>query len=118
MQSIEEAAEEWKFTAEKGWIAALPQSSQERIYRCYAWNNFSVAITELEKHHEQIAGNHKIDYERSVVAGSAMGGALAAQPYLDRQIPCRRFLLLWPYIKAQAELEESVKEFASVGGKG
>ncbi len=47
-----------------------------------------------------------------------MGGALTAQPYLDRQIPCRRFILVWPCIKAPAELEESVKEFASEGGKG
>ena len=54
---------------------AIPQSSQERIYRCCAWNNFYVAITELKKHYEQIAGNHKIDYERFVVAGSLMGGA-------------------------------------------
>ena len=104
--------------AEKGWIVALPRSSQERIYRCYVRNNFSAAITELKKHYEQIAGNHKIDYERFVVAGSSMGVALAAQPYLDRQIPCRRFIPVGLYIKAPAELEEPVKEFALEGGKG
>lgn len=118
MQSVEDAAEEWKFMAEKGWIVALPQSSQEGISGGYIWTDFSVAIPELKRHYGQIAENHKIDTERLVVAGFSMGGALAAQVCLDQHIPCRKFILVGPYIKAPADLEEPIKKFAKGGGRG
>ncbi len=117
-QSAEDAAEEWKFMAEKGWLVGVPQSSQELIAGGYVWNDFIKAIPEVKSHLEQIEKNHNIDKGKIVVAGFSMGGALAAKMCIEQLIPCRKFILVGPYIKEPSGFAPAIRAFAPGGGRG
>lgn len=117
-QSAEDAIEDWKFMTEKGWIVALPQSSQVSMPDAYVWNDFSMAIPEIKAHYDAIRKKYKIDEDRLIIAGFSMGGALSAKLCFEQIIPCRRFILMGPYLKNPSELESAVRSFSNRKGKG
>jgi len=117
-QSAEDAIEEWKFMADKGWLVATPQSSQEVLSGAYVWNDFMISIPEIKAHLEYIHEKYSIDDEKSIIAGFSMGGALAAKLCLGQIIPFKKFILMGPYLDNPSELETPVQTFSSEKGRG
>lgn len=117
-QSADDAVEDWKFMSEKGWLVALPQSSQISMPGAYVWNDLSVAIPEIGEHFDQIRKDYRVDPDRTIVAGFSKGGALAAKVCFEQVVPCRRFVLMGPYLGDLDGIKGMVEEFSPGRGKG
>ena len=116
-QSADDAIEQWKFMSEKGWIVALPQSSQITMPGAYVWNDLDVAVPEIKGHYEALLDKYNVDTERIIIAGFSKGGALAATVCLEQSVPCRRFVLMGPYLGDLKGLDGMVEAFSSGKGK-
>lgn len=116
-QSAEDAIEQWKFMADNGWLVAIPQSSQISMPGAYVWNDLAVAVPEIREHFEALQERYNIDAERTIVAGFSKGGALAAKVCLEQVIPCRRFVLMGPYLGDLKGIDAMVEAFSSGAGK-
>ncbi len=117
-ETVDDSMDKWKFMAEKGWIVALPQSSQISMPNAYVWNDFTVAKEEIKSHYKTLKGKYPIDEDKVLIAGFSKGGALAATLCFEQVIPCRRFVLMGPYLQNPSELEEKIVRFSSGEGKG
>ena len=117
-QSIEDSRENWKFMAKKGWLVALPQSSQAMMEGAFIWNNFQEAIPELKSFYKQLKEKYNIDSKRVVIAGFSMGGALAADLCIRDQIPGGKFILMGPYIRDVSIYADILKDLAKRNGQG
>ncbi len=117
-ETAEDALAQWKFLSEKGWLVALPQSSQAAMPNAYVWDNFSVATQEIKEHYMTLKSKYSIDENRIILAGFSKGGALAATLCFKQVVPARRFVLMGPYLQNPAELKDSIKEFSLHNGRG
>ncbi len=117
-QTIEDSRKNWSFMTKKGWIVALPQSSQASMEGSYVWNNFEIATPELKSFFEEITGNYNIDKNRVVIAGFSMGGALAADICLKNEISCNKFILMGPYIQDVSVYADEISELGRRKGQG
>ena len=117
-QSIEDSRNDWGFMAKKGWLVALPQSSQASMEGAFVWNNFETAIPEIKEHFKELTKNYDIDSERIIIAGFSMGGALAASICFNQVIPCNKFILMGPYIQNASVFAESLEVLGRKDGHG
>ncbi|NIO70429.1 MAG: alpha/beta hydrolase, partial [Anaerolineae bacterium] len=67
----------WRSAVSKGWLLALPQSSQVRRPDGYTWNDRDWAVREIQEHYATLCEQYAIDPDRVVVAGFSLGGELA-----------------------------------------
>lgn len=117
-QSADDSREDWSFMTRKGWIVALPQSSQASMEGSYVWNNFEIATPELKSFFKEILSRYNIDSNRIVIAGFSMGGALAADICLKNEIPGGKFILMGPYIADVSVYTGLVDELGKRNGQG
>jgi dienelactone hydrolase len=67
----------WRSAVSKGWLLALPQSSQVGRSDGYIWNDQDWAVREIQEHYAALCEQYAVDPERVVVAGFSRGGELA-----------------------------------------
>jgi predicted esterase len=88
----------WRAAAERGWLLALPQSSQAMGEQTYGWNDHSWAVREITQHAAAVREQYPVDQRRIAIAGFSMGGGLAAWLALSGEIPARGLIAVGPYL--------------------
>ena len=88
----------WHHLAEKGWLVALPQSSQVGGNGIYVWNDQRIAKKELVDHYSFLAQKISVNPAKSILAGFSMGGYTAINAAFNQYFPISGFLAVAPYI--------------------
>jgi predicted esterase len=86
----------WRSAVSKGWLLALPQSSQVRGPDGYVWNDRDWAVREIPEHYATLCEQYAIDPDRVVVAGFSLGGELAIWLAMSGTIQARGFIAVGP----------------------
>jgi predicted esterase len=86
----------WRSAVSKGWLLALPQSSQVGRSDGYVWNDQDQAVREIQEHVATLCERHAVDPDRVVVAGFSRGGELAIWLALSGTIEARGFIAVGP----------------------
>jgi predicted esterase len=94
----ETSVDNWRPAVDRGWLLALPQSSQLGDFDAYVWNDRERAIAEVREHVATIQREYVIDPARVVVGGFSMGGGLAVWLALSGAIEARGFIAVGPYL--------------------
>jgi predicted esterase len=94
--NVQEDLPYWQPLVERGWLLALPQSSQIYGPQRYRWNDDQVAADELQAHYANLVVEYDIDPARVVVGGFSRGAGLGARAVLDGVIPARGFIAVAP----------------------
>ncbi len=95
---------EWSKVTARGWMIAVPQSSQIVGQDAFVWDDRELAINEIRDHLAKVSGEYAIDPERVVLGGFSMGGGQAIWMALRQSIKTRGFVVLGPYL-AENELK-------------
>jgi predicted esterase len=86
----------WRSAVSKGWLLALPQSSQAGRSDGYVWNDRDWAVREMQEHVVALCEQYAVDPHRVVVAGFSLGGELAIWLALSGTIEARGFIAMGP----------------------
>ena len=102
----------WRSAADRGWLLALPQSSQPTWVSGFAvWNDMAMALTEMHAHLAQLTASYPVDPQRVVAAGFSMGAQVALRMALSPQFHLRGVVVVeaWLPEESMAELAQVVK---------
>ncbi len=97
-RNIRNSIDIWRPAVEKGWLLALPQSSQIFGPGSYIWDDRERATEEIQRHVESLRRKYRLLVSRSVVAGFSTGGTLAIWLALSGAIAIRGFIAVSPVI--------------------
>lgn len=95
-----EAAEYWQELAEKGWLVALPQSSQPVQINGFGWDDMDLAESELAAHLERLRADHTVDPDRIVLGGFSQGGGMSVYLTVTAKLRTRGFIAVAPYLRS------------------
>ncbi|GCF11190.1 alpha/beta hydrolase [Dictyobacter arantiisoli] len=96
--------EAWSDVTTRGWLLAVPQSSQMIGLNSYTWDDRQQGSHEVFTHLAVLNRTHTIDPERVVLGGFSMGAGLAILLTLRQSTKACGFVVLAPYL-SEAELE-------------
>jgi predicted esterase len=108
----------WRSAVSKGWLLALPQSSQVRGPDAYVWNDRDWAVREIQEHYAALCEQYAVDPERVVVAGFSLGGELAIWLVMSGTIEARGFIAVGPGGPYMNEPDKWVPLIAASQGSG
>jgi predicted esterase len=91
-------ARHWWAAVERGWLVALPQSSQAYGPGTFSWNDWEWAQEEVGGHMQKLLQSYPVDPLRVVLAGFSQGGGLAAWLALGKRVNCCGLLLVGPFL--------------------
>ncbi len=97
-ESAATSAPFWQPATARGWLVALPQSSQIVGSGAYVWDDQALGAREVQAHYEALTAGHAVDPRRFVIAGFSMGARLAAWLALQQTIPARGFVAVGPWV--------------------
>jgi dienelactone hydrolase len=100
----------WNHLAEKGWLVALPQSSQVTGNNNFGWNDRAIAKKEIVDTYRGLTRKISIDPAKRIIAGFSMGGYTAIRAALQQYFPIRGFLGVAPFIRDLEEMERLLTE--------
>lgn len=109
-----ETAPYWTPMADRGWLVAVPQSSEiGSSPDAYTWNDRERTARELDAHFEKLARATEIDRSRIVLAGFSMGATQALALALTKRFTVRGVVSVSAWLA-------SIDEFARLveGGAG
>lgn len=107
-QSIDDFSPHWDSLAEKGWLVALPRSSQVVGNGVHVWDNLDLFIREAAEHYQALNREYKIDPKRIVLAGFSQGGGGAFWMGLTQVIPACGVVGVGPYLNTIESLAPSL----------
>src|SRR5436305_1828719 len=91
--NAKETAPYWTSMADKGWVVAVPQSSEVGASRdAYTWNDRERTAKELDLHFDRVKRATEIDTSRIVLAGFSMGATHAIAFALTKRFTIRGFI--------------------------
>jgi predicted esterase len=93
------AAEDWSELGQRGWLLALPQSSQPLTSDAYMWDNFEKGAEEVQKVCGRLTDEYNIDPERILLGGFSAGGGLAIQLAISGALKAKGFIVVGPYLR-------------------
>lgn len=93
-------AEYWRPLTDRGWLVALPTSSQILGSDSFGWDDQAQAESELQAHYARLENDFPLDDTRILLAGFSQGGGLSISLALSQTIPATGFLALSPYLHA------------------
>jgi dienelactone hydrolase len=114
-----EFAEHWKGARNRGFLLAVPHSSQPISSEEYCWDDPERSERDVAWAYKQIRDKYNIDPAKVIVAGFSQGAALAMYLTLNRTFPCRGFIAVassdWvaPEDKPASQRDRPSEAFAS-----
>lgn len=103
----------WESLAERGWLVALPQSSQVVGVRSYAWDGCQQSIEEAQRHFDELSSNYPVHWQRLVLAGFSQGAGLAILLALHRLLPAAGFIAVAPYLHDVVDMLEQPEQISA-----
>ena len=85
-------AEHWASARDRGFLLAVPHSSQPISSEEYCWDDPGRSERDVAWAYKQVQSKYNIDTAKVIVAGFSQGAALAMSLTLNRTFPCRGFL--------------------------
>ncbi len=95
----------WHPVVTRGWILAVPQSSQIFMPDAYVWNDRERASREIQGHYAALTQEYPINTGNVIVGGFSMGAGLSIRFAMNGTIPACGFIAMGPYIPDVATLE-------------
>lgn len=95
----------WHPVVARGWILAVPQSSQLSMPDAYVWSDRERATRELQGHYAALTQEYPINTGNVIVGGFSMGAGLSIRFAMNGTIPACGFIAMGPYIPDVATLE-------------
>ena len=96
----------WRGAVSKGWVLALPQSSQAAYKGAYVWNDLEKAFASVQAHFTRLQQQIAFDPLRVVLAAHSLGSLVAIQMALEGTLDVCGFLAIAPVIPFQEEPEK------------
>lgn len=112
-------AEHWTSARNKGFLLAVPHSSQPISSEEYCWDDPDRSERDVTWAYQQVREKYSFDPAKVIVAGFSQGAALAIYLTLNRTFPCRGFIAVaasdWvaPEIKPANQRDHPSEAFAS-----
>jgi len=85
-------AENWISARDRGFLLAVPHSSQPISSEEYCWDDPDRSERDLSWAFQQIRNKYSLDPTKVIVAGFSQGAALAIYLTLNRTFPCQGFI--------------------------
>jgi predicted esterase len=95
----------WLPAVARGWILAVPQSSQLSMPDAYVWSDRERATREIQGHYAALTQEYPINTGNVIVGGFSMGAGLAIRLTMNGAIPACGFISVGPYIPDVDTLE-------------
>lgn len=108
----------WRSAAERGWLAALPQSTQVGGANSFVWDDRAWAARDVKGYLDTLCAEHPVDLERLVIGGFSRGGESACWLAITGQVPARAFVGVVPYIRDGDAWRPHVRAAAERGLRG
>lgn len=104
--SAAETSDMWCDLVDRGWLVALPQSSQLTGQDAFCWDDHELAEVEITAHIQTLRENHAIDENRLVLAGFSQGAGMAVSLAIGGKTPAAGFIGIAPYLRHIDDLLE------------
>jgi predicted esterase len=117
-QTAELAADDWSELRNRGWLLALPQSSQRLTSDAYMWDDFEKGADDVQKLYSRITDEYPIDLDSIVLGGFSAGGGLAIQLAISGALKAKGFIVIGPYLRNLDVLTPFLPEARAKGVKG
>jgi predicted esterase len=98
-QTARLAADDWSELGKRGWLLALPQSSQPLTSDAFMWDDFEKGANEVQKVCSRLMDEYSIDPERILLGGFSAGGGLAIQLAISGALKAKGFIVVGPYLR-------------------
>lgn len=103
----------WTSVADRGWVVAVPQSSEiGAAPDAFTWNDRERVAKELEVHFDKVKRATEIDTSRIVLAGFSAGASQALALALQRRFVVRAVVAVAPWLPKIDELGALVESGA------
>ncbi len=96
MDNAQNNLRHWAYLSAKGWIVAIPQSSQALWTGAYNWVDDHTTLEEMDKLYQRLVSQYSLDGEQLIWGGFSMGAEMALTLVLNGDFPARGFILLGP----------------------
>jgi len=96
--SAKKAMPFWRHAAERGWLVALPQSTQFIWADAAVWDDLETTSQDVLRSLENLRQRYPINSQRVVFAGHSLGGQIAIRFLLDGPFEGQAFIALGPYL--------------------
>jgi len=90
------SADYWRSAVPKGWLVALPQSSQVSGPDAYVWDDRERTKREIQEHYATLTDSYAVDKERVILGGFSKGGELAIWLVLNGTVEACGFVVVGP----------------------
>jgi predicted esterase len=101
----------WRTASERGWLLAVPQSSEIGVTpRAYTWNDRERTAKELEAHIAQLRREHSVRPDRLVLGGFSMGGLQAIALGLTGRVAATGIVAVAPWLPHIKEFTELARD--------
>ncbi|AZR74607.1 hypothetical protein BBF96_15225 [Anoxybacter fermentans] len=112
-------ADYWKTTVlGRGFMLALPQSSQVCGIDEFCWDDQALAKKDILEMYAKIRRDYTIKFDQTIIAGASQGGKLAIDLVLNDEIPSKGFIAVMPAIGDVEEYVPLIESAAKRGIKG
>lgn len=88
----------WKNFKEKGYLLALPQSSEIKFDGGYYWNDIEKGYKELGSHYTTIVENFKVQQENVILGGFSSGARVSLYFALHSKVKIKGLILIAPWL--------------------
>lgn len=96
--NAQETVSHWHPVVARGWILAIPQSSQLSMPAAYVWSDRERATRELRQHYASLTQEYPINTGKVIIGGFSLGAGLSIRLSLSGAIPACGFIAVGPYI--------------------
>ena len=90
------SADYWRSAVPKGWLVALPQSSQVIGPDAYVWDDREWTKREIQEHYATLTDSYAVDRDRVILGGFSKGGELAIWLVLSGAVRACGFVVVGP----------------------
>jgi len=90
------SVENWESAIDRGWLTAIPQSSQITGPEMFVWDDLEWGAREIKAHYQELSEKYPVDTNRVVVSGFSKGGEMAIWSVLKGIIPSVGFIAINP----------------------
>ncbi len=94
----------WTSATDKGWLVALPQSTQVETPSGFSWWDRGWAVREAVHHVLEVVKEHDVDPDRMVLGGFSAGAGLAVRLALGTELAARGFIAVVPALASPQEI--------------